>query len=199
MRRLKLVPSPPSAIQQGSNGLDPNKCIVSLYKEYNQKCPEDRPPGAFYLKPLVKPASDDCWFSSQAAGHNTLANTVGRLCQTAGVEGHFTNHSLRATAATRLFEAKVDEQLIMQRTGHSTTSGVRSYKRVGEKLKPVKSDILNRGDPIVSNAETNVAECYQTTTSTVCGISQKPKQGCNSVFALEGASNFTINFNFAKE
>ena len=28
-----------------------------------------------------------------------------------------TNHSLRATAATRLFEAGVDEQLIMQRTG----------------------------------------------------------------------------------
>ena len=188
----------PKGVVQYANELHPNKCIVSLYKEYNQKCPEDRPPGAFYLKPLVKPASDDdCWFSSQAVG--TLANTVSRLCQTAGVEGHFTNHSLRATVATRLFEAKVDEQLIMQRTGHSTTSGVRSYKRVGEKLKLVTSDVLNRGDPIVSNAETNVTECYQTTTATVCGISKKPKQGCNPVFALEGASNFTINFNFAKE
>ena len=61
------------------------------------------------------------------------------------------------------------------------------------------SDVLNRGDPIVSNAETNDIECYQTTTSTVCGISQKPKQGCNPVLAFEGASNFTINFNFATE
>ena len=35
------------------------------------------------------------------------------------------------------------EQLRMLRTGHSTTSGVRSYKHVGEKLKHVTSDILN--------------------------------------------------------
>ena len=30
----------------------------------------------------------------------------------AGIPGHFTNHSLRVTSATRLFEAHVDEQLI---------------------------------------------------------------------------------------
>ena len=53
------------------------------------------------------------------------------------------NHSLRATAATRLFEAGVDEQLIMQRTGHLTTAGVRSYKRVGENLRSITSDVLN--------------------------------------------------------
>ena len=63
-----------------------------------------------------------------AVGHNSLANTVKRIFEKAGIEGHFTNHSLRASAATRLFEAGIDEQLIMQRTGHSTTSGVRSYE-----------------------------------------------------------------------
>jgi len=52
----------------------------------------------------------------------------------------FTNHSLRATATTRLFENNVDEQLIMQCTSHSTTSGVHSYKR---KLKAITSDVLN--------------------------------------------------------
>ena len=31
----------------------------------------------------------------------------------------------------------------MLRTGHSTTSGVRSYKPFGEKLKSVTSDVLN--------------------------------------------------------
>jgi integrase len=54
-----------------------------------------------------------------------------------GVVGR--NHFLRATAATRLFEAGVDdydEHLIMQRTGHSITAGVRSYKRVhGREIK----------------------------------------------------------------
>ena len=60
----------------------------------------------------------------------------------AGIEGHYSNHSLRRRA-TRLFEAGVDEQLIMLCTGHSTTSGVRSYKRVSEQLKEVTSDVLN--------------------------------------------------------
>ena len=31
----------------------------------------------------------------------------------------------------------------MQHTGHSTTAGVRSYKRIGEKLRCVTSDVLN--------------------------------------------------------
>ena len=53
----------------------------------------------------------------------------------AGISGHFTNHSLRATVATRMFDAGIDKQLIMHRTGHSSAVGVRNYKRVkGEDL-----------------------------------------------------------------
>ena len=42
-------------------------------------------------------------------GHTVLSNTVGQLCEVAGFKGHYTDHSLRATTATRLFEAGVDE------------------------------------------------------------------------------------------
>ena len=57
-------------------------------------------------------------------------------------DGYLTNHLLRATTAMRLFGAKIDEQLIMQRTGH-TSGAVRTYKRVGEKLRTETSDILS--------------------------------------------------------
>ncbi len=40
--------------------------------------------------------------------------------------------SLRATCATRLYEHGVDEQLIMERTGHRSEKGVRVYKRTQE-------------------------------------------------------------------
>ena len=50
---------------------------------------------------------------------------------------------LDATATTRLFEKNADEQLIMQCTGHLNTSGVRPYKRDGEELKTITSDVLN--------------------------------------------------------
>ena len=62
-----------------------------------------------------------------------------RLCESAGFNGCFKNHSLRAT---RLLEANIDEQLIMQRTRH-TSSAVREYKRVGQKLREETSDVLN--------------------------------------------------------
>ena len=60
---------------------------------------------AFYLTPL-RIQRADCWYSVVPLGHNTLASTVKRLCEAAGIK------ELRATAATRLYEAKVDEQLI---------------------------------------------------------------------------------------
>ena len=52
------------------------------------------------------------WFPSKPLGHNTLTHMVKEMCSAAGIKGHKTNHSLRATAATRLFHAGTDEQLI---------------------------------------------------------------------------------------
>ena len=60
-----------------------------------------------------------------------------------GIPGYFTNHSLHVTAATRLYEAQVDEATIMQRTGHRSAEGVRVYKRATEKLK-LSSNIFNQ-------------------------------------------------------
>lgn len=47
--------------------------------------------------------------------HSKLASMVKRLCEAGGIQGFKTNHSLRATAATRLYDAKVDEQLICEK------------------------------------------------------------------------------------
>lgn len=58
------------------------------------------------------------------------------------IEGYKTNHSLKATAATRLFQAGIDEQLIMEKTGHRSLEGVRSYKRTNIKQQENISDVL---------------------------------------------------------
>ena len=62
----------------------------------------------------------------------------------AGIPGYKTNHSLRATAATRLYQSGVDEQLVMERTGHQSLEGVRSYKRISDIQREALSDILNK-------------------------------------------------------
>ena len=125
---------------------NPGRCFVRLFKLYNQLCPADRPHDAFYLTPLKTP-KQDCWFSRSPVGHNTLKNFMKNLCKQAGIQGFKTNHSLCATAATRLYSEGVDEQLVMERTGHRSIEGVRSYKRTSQQQKENVSDILNLKKP----------------------------------------------------
>ena len=154
------------------------------------KCPKDRPDGAFYLKSLNNPKGDDCWFCKVPIGHNVLQQMIPNLFKAAWIQGHFTNHSLRATSATRLFEAQIDEQLIMQRTGHSSTA-VRAYKRIGEKLKLVTSDALNN----VSAGNKEQDEMILMINEGRC-----KEEYCNSMpyrcpFNFGQASHFTVNIN----
>lgn len=87
---------------------------MTLFETFIQHCPKERHNDSFYLTPLKKPKGQ-IWYSKTPLGHNTLSQTVRRLCQAAGI----TNHSLRVTSATRLFQSGMDEQLITSRTGHA--------------------------------------------------------------------------------
>ena len=99
------------------------------------------------------------WYTRKSLGHNTLTKTISRLCTAAGIE---TNHS-----ATRLYQSGVDEQLVMERTGHRR---VRSYKRTSAEQQEVLSDILNNKDKvpklcnfeIIANQENNSVSAYFT-------------------------------------
>ena len=63
--------------------------------------------------------------------------------KSASISGYFTNHSLHVTTATRLYDSQVDEGTIMERTGHRSVEGIRTYKRTSDKLKVLSSNILN--------------------------------------------------------
>ena len=72
-----------------------------------------------------------------------MRSTVSKLCQKGGIDGYKTNHSLRVTAATRLFHEGIDEQLIMERTGQRSIDGVRTYKRTCSEQHAKLSDVLH--------------------------------------------------------
>lgn len=72
--------------------------------------------------------------------------------KSANIKGYFTNHSLRVTAATRMYDAQLDEASIMNRTGHRSLDGVRAYKRVTSRLQELSSAVLN--DPKLGISET---------------------------------------------
>ena len=173
---------------QHANLNNPRCCIVRLYKLYTSLCPIGQPDNAFYLKPLVKPRSN-CWYAKVAYGHNLLQNTVKKLFTAAGMDRHYTNHSLRATAATRLFNSGIDEQLIMLRTGHSSVDAVRSYKRTNERLLETTSAVLNGADQPAPK---------KTALSKEGNAIPGPEKGLDLMHGVSfsGASHFTVNFNF---
>ena len=58
------------------------------------------------------------------------------MCDEGGVQGKKTNHSLRAYAATELFQAGVSEKKVIQNcSGHRSLEGLRKYERISEQQK----------------------------------------------------------------
>ena len=62
-------------------------------------------------------------------GYNALGGVVKKLCRDAGIEGNFTNHSLRATMATRGLIKGIPDKLIMEKTGHRDVRLLQQYQR----------------------------------------------------------------------
>ena len=73
------------------------------------------------------------WYADKPLGVNTITKTVKNLMAEIGKVGHFTNHSLRVSAATRMYSEGVDEQVLKERTGHRSDA-VRTYKKTPENL-----------------------------------------------------------------
>ena len=87
----------------------------------------DAPPHVFYVQ-ISQNHINSCWYTNRLPGHTTFGQTVSKLCKGAGFEGFQTNHSLRATATSRFYHAGVEEQLVMEVTGHHSVEGACSYK-----------------------------------------------------------------------
>jgi hypothetical protein len=74
-------------------------------------------------------------------GKNKLDVTVKSVMEKANVSGFFTNQSLRATTATRLFNADIPEQLIREQTCHRNNA-LWCYNRQSETQKRRVSEVL---------------------------------------------------------
>lgn len=69
----------------------------------------------FYVRPMEKvnkkatTYEHSVWYYSIPIGCNKLSQMVSEMCKLRNISGHNTNHSLRATGATELYEAEVPE------------------------------------------------------------------------------------------
>ena len=116
------------------------RCPVRIVLKYLGLLPKDRQCKAFYLQP-VKKFNPNKWFRDRPAGVNRLCDTIKDICHTAGLPGFYSNHSLRSTSATNMYRSSIDEQLIMEITGHRSLA-VRSYKRTSDKQRKLASKCI---------------------------------------------------------
>ena len=57
------------------------------------------------------------------------------MSKVAGTEVRYTNHSLRATAMTRMYNRGVPEKLIAEKSGHRSVDALRVYEHTLPELQ----------------------------------------------------------------
>ncbi|XP_048775614.2 uncharacterized protein LOC125680217 [Ostrea edulis] len=90
-----------------------------------------------------KPLAVGIRYGEQVLGINKIKGLMKEITGQAGLLGNFTNHSGKRTCATHLYQAGVDEQEIMSRTGHRSETAVRKYKRSNSVLLENVSKVLD--------------------------------------------------------
>ena len=65
--------------------------------------------------------------------------------KSASFEGYYSNHSLRRTCATRLYDRGLPEQLIQEATGHRSVDGVRCYKHTSSSSAKRRASEIMQG------------------------------------------------------
>ncbi len=128
---------------------NPERNVVNLYEKYICLLPCNGKNSALYKYALpARSLKPNQWYSDRPIGINPLKATVKTLAKKTGLSGKFTNHSLRATCATRMYQAGIDEQVIKEFTGHKSDC-VRMYKETN-------SDLLQKANKCVSGDQSSV-------------------------------------------
>ena len=119
------------------------RCIVKLLDTYLPLLPPNSP--HFYMRALERFPSDPNKFcmANQRVGVNMLKNILSKLSEKAGLEAHYTNHSLRATAITRMFNAGIPEKVIAENSGHRSTKALRCYERTSDEQQQAAARVIN--------------------------------------------------------
>ena len=116
---------------------------VRLVEKYMSLCPpvtEKTKKFNFYLRSLEKP-SPSRWYGEQNVGINTLRGSIKSMLKDANMEGFKTNHSLRRSGTTRLFQNGIDRKLVKEFTGH-VSDAVDQYQVTSDQQRAEMSKII---------------------------------------------------------
>ena len=159
-----------------------DRCHVKLLDLYVSKLPKEaKQKGSFYFTPLQTTPTDPLkpWFTCVPIGRNKLATLVKEMFDEVDVQGK-TNHSLRATGATRMFNSGVAEKTIQDRTGHKSIGGLRVYERPDDEQQRKACEVLALPD--ITN-----------TVASSSTITTQPLSSCSPSGTRISATNIVFN------
>lgn len=155
---------------------------VFLLNLYMSKVPKSMkaPDGKFYLMPLpFTPTGSSPWYFTSLPGINKIQTMVKELFRDADIAGNLTNHSLRATGATTLFEAGVPEALIQKHNGQKSTKALCMYEHVTPAQDLAISKILHSAIQLTygdgKNATTKTAKRFDEYDPELCYTEEELK------------------------
>ena len=122
---------------------DLTRCPVRIIEKYLNLLPLTGVKPNLYLQSLKWPRPN-IWYNTVPVGINSIRKVVGSLLKDVGLDGYFTNHSLRRTCATRLFQAGEDVKLIKEVTGH-ISDAVTKYQETSDAQRMHVSSVI-QGD-----------------------------------------------------
>ena len=146
-----------------------SRCVVKLLDKYFSLLPSDAP--YLYMRGTDKfsPNPSVSSFVNKRVGVNVLKNMIPGLSEKSGIQARYTNHSLWATAITRMFNGEVEEKIIAEKSGHKSLKALRCYEHTSEQKLQNVSRVIN---------ETTEAaeECRNSGNKDSCSLSSNLEQ-----------------------
>ena len=129
-----------------------------MLDKYLSLLPPDAP--YFYMRANEEFCEDKAGpvFTRQRVGINTLKNVLPLLSKESGIGVRYTNHSLRATAITRLFNNGIEEKIIAETSGHKSTKALRVYERTSERQMKQVTHVINQSEIPVEQLECDLGK-----------------------------------------
>lgn len=124
----------------------PDRCPVMLYDTYMSKRDDKITEEAFWLtiNPNFKPGNKTQWYSNCPMGENRIAKIMSRSAKRAGIDSSkkITNHSVRRTMCSQLYQANIPPVIIAQISGHKNVSSLVHYTEASEEQQRNMSHLL---------------------------------------------------------
>ena len=140
-------------------------CPVFYYKEFKSHRPEEMnsAESPFYLAINYRrrPGSN-VWYMRAPLGKNEIGKLMKTAAQSAGLQGNFTNHTVRKTCISRLMDAEVSLNYVAQLSGHKNLKSLDSYKAASADHQRKMSLILSRSGQ--ESTQTSTVSVHENTT-----------------------------------